>query len=251
MTETARTHAPAVRRLCLALLCLGALPCPGADPPTAPRYETRAVHDPDGIGKFYLGREIAQVMGHEGAGWLERPERAREEQPAKLLAALPLRPGAVVADIGAGTGYYTFRIAPLVGARGATGQVYAVDIQPEMLDFLRAKAAQLHVTNVVPVLGTLTDPNLPAGAVDLALLVDVYHEFSEPYAMMQGIQRALKPGGLAILVEYRGEDARVPIKPLHKMTVAQARKEIEAAGLKWKSTIESLPWQHIIVFRKE
>lgn len=251
MTETARNHAPGLRHLCLALLCLGSLHCPGADAPAAPRYETRAVHDPDGIGKFYLGREIAQVMGHEGAGWLERPERATQEQPAKLIAALPLRPGAVVADIGAGTGYYTFRIAPLVGARGATGQVYAVDIQPEMLDFLRAKAARLHVTNVTPVLGTLTDPNLPAGAVDLALLVDVYHEFSEPYEMMQGIKQALKPGGLVFLVEYRAEDARVPIKPLHKMTVAQARKEIEAAGLKWKSTIESLPWQHIIVFRKE
>lgn len=235
-------------------LALAFLLSPGlqaADAPAPPAYEFRAAHDPDGIGKFYFGREIAQVMGHEGADWLERAERAREEQPAKLMAAVPLKPGWVVADIGAGTGYYTFRLAPLVGAKGATGQVFAVDIQPEMLDFLRAKAARLHVTNVVPVLGTLTDPNLPAGAVDLALLVDVYHEFSFPWEMMQGIKKALRPGGLAVLVEYRAEDARVPIKRLHKMTVAQARKEIEAAGLKWKSTLETLPWQHIIVFRKE
>src|SRR5437763_11545053 len=138
----------------------------------APRYETRAEHDPNGIGKFYLGREIAMVMGHEAAGWLDRPEREKEEQPARLLAILKPKPGEVVADVGAGSGYYTFRFAERVGP---TGKVLAVDIQPEMLDLIKKRMKERKLENVVPVLGTITDPKLPAGAVDTILLVDVYH----------------------------------------------------------------------------
>src|SRR5436309_14856980 len=142
------------------------------------RYERRADHDPDGTGKFYMGREIAQVMGHEAAGWLERPEREKEERPAKLMASLPLRPGDVAADIGAGSGFYTFRLARRVGPKG---KVLAVDIQPEMLDIIRKRMKEQRVANVEPVLGTVTDPKLPPGAVDLILLVDVYHEFDHPF----------------------------------------------------------------------
>src|SRR5262249_50899376 len=148
-------------------------------------------HDPNGIGKFYMGREIAQVMGHLGAGWLERPEREREEEPAKLMKALKLRPGQVVADIGAGSGYFTFRIAREVGPKG---KVYANDIQKEMLDLIRKRMKADQVSNVEPVLGTLTDTKLPAASVDLILLVDVYHEFSHPYEMTEAMIKALKPG---------------------------------------------------------
>src|SRR5947209_3685153 len=154
-----------------------------------PRYETRKEHDPNGTGKFYLGREIALVMGHEGAGWLERPEREKEERPTKLIKALKVRPGTVLADIGAGSGYYAFRFAPLVGEQG---KILAVDIQPEMLDLIRKRMKAQKVTNVVPIQGTETDPKLPVGGVDLILMVDVYHEFSHPYEMTQAMVKALK-----------------------------------------------------------
>lgn len=219
-------------------------PPPAEAPLPPPPYETRAPHR-DGIGKVYLGREIAKVMGHEAIGWLERPEREREEAPARVIEALDLRPGDVVADIGAGSGYFAFRIAPRVAPRG---RVLAVDIQPEMLEHLRAKAERLGVPNVAPVRGSETDPNLPAGGVDLVLMVDVYHEFSYPWEMMAAIRRSLKPGGRVALVEYRGEDPAVPIKPLHKMTEAQVRREMEAAGLRWARTVGTLPRQHILVF---
>jgi SAM-dependent methyltransferase len=211
------------------------------------RYTYRQPHDPDGIGKFYMGREIARVMGHESAYWLERPQRAAEEQPNQLVLQLKLRPGSVVADIGAGTGYFTRRLAQTVGP---TGRVLAVDVQPEMLALLKNLSARQGMTNITPVLGKATDPQLPAASVDLALLVDVYHEFDFPYEMMQGICRALKPGGRAVLVEYRGEDPSVPIKPLHKMTQAQVKKEMSVLPLNWVQTIEVLPRQHIIVFAK-
>lgn len=213
-----------------------------------PRYETRDPHDPDGIGKVYCGREIAQVMGHQGADWLERPERETEENPDAVLQALACRPGDHVADIGCGTGYFAWRLAGKVGSKG---KVYGVDIQPEMLDLLARRMKDRGVTNVVGVLGTDQDPKLPAGALDLVLMVDVYHEFDHPFEMMQGIVRALKPGGRVAFVEYRGEDPQVPIKPLHKMTEAQVRKEMEALPLAWVETVRTLPRQHLMVFRKK
>src|SRR5437867_958201 len=213
-----------------------------------PRYEVRAEHDPNGIGKFYMGREIAHVMGHQAADWLERPEREKEERPSLAIEALKLQPGQAVADIGAGTGYYTWRMAKLVGDKGV---VYAVDIQPEMLELLTNKMAELNVRNVKPVLGTIKDPNLPRGGVDRVLMVDVYHEFDYPYEMAEAICRALKPGGRVVFVEFRGEDPDVPIKRVHKMTEAQVRKEMSVLPLEWVETNEVLPRQHIIVFKRK
>ncbi len=237
---------------CRVALCLALGPVTAAAeaPPAplpAPRYATRADHDPDGIGKFYLGREIAQVMGHQGADWLERPERAREEEPDQVVAALRLKPGDVVADIGAGTGYFTRRLARVVGE---TGRVYAVDIQPEMLELLKRDLTARGLHNVVPVLGETADPKLPAAAVDLILMVDVYHEFDHPYEMLQKLTSALKPGGRIAFVEYRAEDPQVPIKPLHKMSEAQVRKEAAQQALVWVETVGTLPRQHLILFRK-
>jgi len=211
------------------------------------RYEIREEHDRDGIGKFYMGREIAHVMGHQAADWLERPAREDEERPGLALPALKLKPGDAVADIGAGSGYYTRRLAKLVGDKGV---VYAVDIQQEMLDLLTNKMAELNVHNVKAVLGGVRDPKLTRASVDLALLVDVYHEFDYPYEMIQGICASLKPGGRIAFVEFRGEDTKVPIKLLHKMTEAQVRKEMSVHPLEWVETSEVLPWQHIIIFRK-
>jgi protein-L-isoaspartate O-methyltransferase len=224
----------------------------GADPEklqpkASPRYEVRKEHDPDGIGKFYMGREIAQVMGHLGAGWLERPEREREEQPRKLMEALKLKPGDVVADIGAGSGYFTFPLAQKVGAKG---KVLAVDIQPEMLDIIRKRMKVTKIKHVEPIQGEEKDPKLPEGAVDLILMVDVYHEFSYPFEMTEEMVKALKPGGRMVFVEYRMEDPRVPIKLVHKMTEKQVIKEMKPHGLRWVETVGTLPRQHIIVFEK-
>ena len=213
--------------------------------PGARRYETREDHDPNGIGKFYLGREIAHVMGHEAADWLERPEREKEEGTQQLIKALKIKPGSVAADIGAGTGYYTRRLAKEVGK---TGSVYAVDIQPEMLDLLTNKLTAAGITNVKPILGEIADPKLPAKSVDLILLVDVYHELEFPLEMTTAMRSSLKPRGRLVLVEFRGEDPSVPIKTVHKMTEAQVKKEMAAARMKWVETIEVLPWQHIFVF---
>ena len=219
------------------------------DPSTnSSHYEFRQQHDPDGIGKFFLGREIAHVMGHQAADWLERPEREKEERPDLLLPALKLKPGDAVADIGAGTGYYTRRLAKLVGGKGT---IYAVDIQQEMLDLLTNKMAELKIRNVRPVLGTITNPNLPARSLDLILMVDVYHEFDYPYEMAQALCRALKPGGRMVFVEFRGEDPSVPIKRVHKMTQEQVRKEMALQPLQFVETTETLPWQHIIVFQSK
>lgn len=210
-------------------------------------YEFRTVHDPDGIGKFYLGREIAHVMGHQGADWLERPERAEEEKPDQMIELLGLKSGQVVADIGAGTGYISWRMARKVAPGG---KVYGVDIQQEMLDLLGANMKKRGVTNVFGVLGTETDPKLPPASVDLVIMVDVYHEFSEPVEMMRNIVKALKPGGRVAFVEYRAEDPEVPIKRVHKMSEAQVKKEAAAAGLQWEKTIPDLPRQHLILVRK-
>ena len=230
----------------LAALLLGLFPARASDPGTN-RYELRAEHDPNGTGKFYLGREIALVMGHAGADWLERPERSQEEQTDLLVQALHVRPRAVIADIGAGTGYLSRRLARQTGPEG---KVLAVDIQPEMLALLTNNMARYGISNVVPVLGTLTNPRLPANSTDLVVMVDVYHEFEYPYEMMQAIAGALKPGGQVAFVEYRREDPNVPIKLVHKMTEAQVRKEMSVQPLVWVRTLEVLPRQHIIIFSR-
>ncbi len=201
----------------------------------------------DGIGKVYMGREIAGVMGWQAAGWLERNEREREERSDLLLRALRLQPNMVVADIGAGTGYYSRRIAARLRAQG---RVYAVDVQPQMLSLLRKRAEAAGLRNIVPVLATADHVNLPPASIDLALLVDVYHELEAPFELLASIVRALRPHGRVVFVEYRAEDAAVPIRPLHKMTEAQVRREASAQGLRWQTTVRSLPWQHVIVFEK-
>ncbi len=193
------------------------------------------------------GRQIAPVMGAGGAGWLDRPERESEEAPDQAIHLLGLRPGMTVADVGAGTGYMSLRMARRVGP---TGKVYANDLQPEMLEKLRANSQREKLTNVETVQGTASDPNLPKNAIDLVLLVDVYHEFSEPQAMLDHIREALKPDGRLVLLEYRKEDPRVPIRPEHKMSVAEVRTEVEAEGYKLDQVIEKLPRQHIIIFKK-
>ena len=209
-------------------------------------YQTIANHNPDGIGKVYMQREIAQVMGHQGADWLERSGREAEEQPQKVIAALKLKPDSVIADVGAGTGYFSFRIAPQV----PEGKVYAVDVQPEMLQVINELKNEKKIANVESILGTLTSPNLPDSCVDLALMVDAYHEFEYPREMMMGIVRSLKPHGRVVLVEYRGENPFVMIKPLHKMTQKQVRQEMTVAGLKYVETRNGLPQQHILIFEK-
>lgn len=215
---------------------------------TGERYITRRVHDPNGIGKIYMGREIAHVMGHQGIQWLERVEREEEERLTLLMDALSLKPGMQVADIGAGSGVISVMIAKRIG----DGKVFAVDIQQEMLDALEEKCRMQQVTNVVPVLGTTQSPKLAAGSIDLAVMVDVYHEFDFPYEMLKEISATLKPGGRVAFVEYRKEDPKVPIKLVHKMTEKQVRKEAELPemGLTWEKTVGTLPRQHVIIFQK-
>jgi ubiquinone/menaquinone biosynthesis C-methylase UbiE len=209
-------------------------------------YREKAIHNRDGIGKYYMKREIAQVMGHQAMIWLERPSREIEERPQQTVVELELKPDDVVADIGAGTGYFSFRIASVV----PKGKVYAVDIQPEMLDAIAYLAAENKVTNVETVLGQEEQPNLPENSIDLAFMVDAYHEFAYPREMMTGIVQALKPGGRVILLEYRQENPLIPIKYLHKMTQKQVKKELTAVGLQWQETKEFLPEQHFLVFTK-
>ncbi len=206
---------------------------------TGPRSE-------DGIGKFYEGREIAQIMGYAGASWLERPTRKTEERTDILLQELRLARGMVVADIGAGSGFLSRQIGPQI----APATLYAVDVQPQMVAMLKNLATQPGMLNLVPVLGAVNDVNLPAGVVDVAVLVDVYHELEFPLELMRSVVRSLKPGGRVVFVEYRGEDPQLPIKPLHKMTQMQVRREMRALLLVWERTNERLPLQHVIVFRK-
>jgi ubiquinone/menaquinone biosynthesis C-methylase UbiE len=193
------------------------------------------------------GRTYAGVMGAAGADWLVRPERAAEEQPDKAIELIGVAKGSTVADIGAGNGYMTWRLAERVGP---TGKVFANDIQPEMLEMLRANMQQRKLRNVETVLGSFDDPKLPANALDLVILVDVYHEFSEPRLMLRRIREALKPEGRLVLLEYRGEDPAVPIRPEHKMTVAQVRAELEPEGYRVDRVLEGLPRQHILIFKK-
>jgi predicted methyltransferase len=192
------------------------------------------------------GRQIAGVMGPGGADWLVRSEREQEEQPDKALAALKIPQGAVVADIGAGVGYFTWRLADVVGP---TGKVYANDVQPEMIAMLKKNILERKLTNVEPVLGKYDDPLLPKKSIDLALLVDVYHEFSEPQKMLDRIRESLKPDGRLVLLEYRKEDPKVPIRPEHKMSVAEVKAEVEPEGYKLDDVLEILPRQHILIFR--
>jgi SAM-dependent methyltransferase len=201
---------------------------------------------PDGIGKFYQGREIAGIMGFEGAPWLERPSRESEERPDLLVEELHLQPGMTVADIGAGSGYLSRRMARMV----SPGRVFAVDVQPQMVALLTELSRKPEYQNLVPIQGGADDVRLPPASVDLAVMVDVYHELAYPYEVMRSLIRALKPGGRVVLVEYRGEDPAVPIKTVHKMSEAQIRREMNALPLIWERTSERLPMQHIAVFRK-
>jgi ubiquinone/menaquinone biosynthesis C-methylase UbiE len=190
-------------------------------------------------------RQPAAVMSVEGADWLTRPERIQEEDPDRMLSALEIKKGSVVADIGAGVGYHVWRLAEIVGP---TGKVIGEDIQDGMIRLLKKNVDDRKLRNVEIVLGTPTDPKLPAKALDLVLMVDVYHEFSEPATMMKHIQNALKPDGRVVLVEFRKEDPRVPIQPLHKMSVEEVRSELEPLGFKFQRALEFLPWQHILIF---
>jgi len=217
-----------------------------ADSSAPSGYELRPGTDPNGISKYYQGRQIAHVMGHEGSGWLERQDRDEEEGTNILLRELQLKPTDVVADIGAGTGYFSFRISPLV----PQGKVLAVDIQPEMISALRENKVRSKARNVEPVLGTTKDPNLPEGTVDVVLIVDAYHEFDHPREMMQAIRTSLSPTGRVVLAEYRAEDPEVPIKRIHKMSIDQARKEMATVGLEFDKSVEVLPQQHLIFFHK-
>ncbi|HEX2522281.1 MAG TPA: class I SAM-dependent methyltransferase [Terriglobia bacterium] len=198
--------------------------------------------------KQYKGRAIAPVMSAEGADWLTREDRETYEQPERVLDSLKIVPGTTVADIGAGVGYFSLRIAKRVGL---SGKVVAVDVQPKMLELLKTNRDRERLSNIELVLGTETDPRLSPQSVDLILMVDVYHEFQYPEEMMAGIHQALRPNGRLVLVEYRGEDPTVPIKPEHKMTVQQVLKEIEPMGFRLKEKLDFLPWQHILIFEKE
>ena len=202
--------------------------------------------DFNGIGKWYMGREIAYVMGFQGINWLERSEREIEEDVSTLIKNMKIKTNEIIADIGAGSGYHVFKMAPLA----RNGLVYAVDIQPEMLEAIELKKRSKRVSNVETVLGSEKSINLPMNSIDKILLVDVYHEFSYPAEMVESIKSALKPNGQLFLIEYRGEDSSVPIKKIHKMTEKQSIKEMEAAGFRLKENIDNLPWQHCMIFEK-
>ena len=214
---------------------------------TATVYESRPSQQAGGTGRFYLGREIAEMTGSEqDTAWLERPTRETAELPGRLVRALELEPSDVVADIGAGTGYFTFRLSEAV----PEGKVFAVDVQPDMLAIIRERMAKEEARNVEPVLGTEKTPNLPDTSVDVALIVDAYHEFTYPREMTEHMAQALRPGGRLVLVAYRGEDPTLPVGPLRRITQAQARKEMEAVGLRWRETKAILPQHHFMVFEK-
>ena len=227
------------------LWLIGLCACTASVPDTGINYKTVSPSQ-DGIGKVYLGREIARTMGHEGAAWLDRPSRTLQERPQAAIDTLDLKPTDVVADIGAGSGYFVTRIAPLV----KEGQVLAVDLQPEMLDLIQQKLNDLDLGNVELVQGQPDSPNLPSQSVDLALMVDAYHEFAYPQEMMRGIVDALKPGGRVVLAEYRAENPLVMIKRLHKMSQVQVKREMAEVGLKWLKTEDVLPQQHLLFFQK-
>jgi len=202
--------------------------------------------DFNGIGKWYMGREIAYIMGFQGINWLERSEREKEEDVSTLIKNMKIKTNDTIADIGAGSGYHVFKMAPLA----ENGLVYAVDIQPEMVETIELKKRSKRMSNIETVLGSEKSINLPKNSLDKILLVDVYHEFSYPIELVKSIKNALKPNGQLFLIEYRGEDLTVPIKKIHKMTEKQSIKEMEAAGFRLKENIDNLPWQHCMIFEK-
>ncbi len=210
------------------------------------RYQIKT-GDPNGINKWYMGRQIAQVMSHYGIDWLERPEREREEKTSLLLKNLAVKPGMLIADIGAGSGYHSTLLSKMVG----NGKVFAVDVEPEMIAYLSERIKQEKLSHIVPILSTEQKLPLPENTIDMMLLVDVYHEFSYPYEMTLSMRAALKPGGKLVLVEFRSEDPTVPIKTIHKMSEAQAIKEFKAAGFVFDKNIGNLPWQHCMIFTKQ
>ena len=201
----------------------------------------------DGIGKRYMDREISAVMGWQGAAWLERDKRELEERTDLLLNALALQPGMVVADIGAGTGYLSRRMAPLIMPGG---KIIALDLQPEMVNLLQSGVKRSGLSQIEVKQSTVDDIKLPKNSIDMAIMVDVYHELAFPYEVMTSIMQALKPRGRIVFVEYKAEDARVPIKPLHKMSEAQIKREAGVFPLEWERTVSTLPWQHVVIFRK-
>ena len=210
------------------------------------RYKIRT-GDPNGINKWYMGRQIAQVMSHYGIDWLEREEREREENTSLLLKNLAVKPGMFIADIGAGSGYHSVLLSKMVG----NGKVFAIDVEPEMIAYLNKRIKHEKLSRIVPVLSTEQKVSLAENAIDMMLLVDVYHEFSYPYEMALSMRSALKPGGKLVLVEFRSEDPTIPIKTIHKMSKAQAIKEFKAAGFVFDKNIDNLPWQHCMVFTKQ
>lgn len=203
--------------------------------------------DPNGIGKWYMGREISYVMGHQGMDWLERPEREKEENTNLMIQNMDIQPGDTIADVGAGSGYHVFKMAPMA----QEGLILAVDIQDEMLETINRRKRKAGIKNVLIVKGTEQSTNLPENSVDKVLMVDVYHEFEYPVEMMASITNALRPDGKLFLIEYRAEDYTVPIKRIHKMSKRQAVKEMKAAGMKLEKNIRNLPWQHCLVFIKD
>ncbi|HLT64673.1 MAG TPA: methyltransferase domain-containing protein [Pseudohongiella sp.] len=241
--KTLRAPVQLFARMLAASLLVSSLAASAAE---HPGYEFDTDRSRGGIGKFYMDREISGVMGHQAAGWLERTQRTHEEMPDEVVANLDLQPDDIVADIGAGTGYFSFRIAEKV----PLGKVLATDIQPEMLAIIEQRKQENGVANVETILGGTENPNLPPNSVDKVLFVDVYHELSHPFEMMQGIYDALRPGGKLFLIEYRAEDDSVPIRPLHKMSEEQVVKEMSVFGLNWDDTLDFLPWQHMFVFSK-
>jgi ubiquinone/menaquinone biosynthesis C-methylase UbiE len=226
----------------LGLLLTIALPCPLLSQPPA------ALVQPPSAPARYMGREIATTMHYTGADWLMRESRQREEDCKRLLKELNIQPGQVICDMGCGNGFYSLKLAQQTGKQG---KVYAVDIQPQMLDMLKRQACEAKIENILPVLGTETDPRLPENTMDLVLMVDVYHEFSQPETMLRAIRKSLKPTGRIALVEFRAEDAKVPIKPLHKMSKRQILKELPANGLKVVGQFDKLPWQHLMFFSRD
>ncbi|MEJ2161912.1 MAG: class I SAM-dependent methyltransferase [Robiginitalea sp.] len=238
------THNPRIFILLAAALLLGPLNVTFSQETAETNGYIYKPGDPNGTGKWYMGREIARVMGYQGMGWLDRPEREAEENTSKLLENMEIEADDHLVDIGAGSGYHVFQMAPMV----PEGLVYAVDIQDEMLAELRRKKEGLKASNVRLVKGAEKQINLPDESVDKVLMVDVYHEFSYPAEMVASIKRALKPGGKVYLIEYRGEDRGIPIKKVHKMTQAQAVQEMRKAGFKLQRNMSNLPWQHCMVF---
>lgn len=232
--------------LFLLALILPSNQCVGQDTSPNGKY-TFKKGDPNGIGKWYMGREIANVMGFQGMDWLDRPEREEEENTSKLIRNMDIDAGDTIADIGAGSGYHVFKMAPMA----KNGLIYAIDIQNEMLTELRKKKENGKINNVEIKKGGDKKVNLPENSVDKVLMVDVYHEFNYPFEMIASIKRALRPEGKIFLIEYRGEDISVPIKKVHKMTEEQTVKELQAAGMKLERNIGNLPWQHCMVFVKE